>query len=99
MDVKLLGECLRDVIFPYHLSTVRTGEEALAFLQRQAPYTTAPRPDLILLDIHLPHQSGWDGPARARTVPSLAGISVVMLTGTFSLLRQGRVDQLQPTRC
>ena len=98
-DVKLLEECLRHVSFSYHLSTVCTGEEALAFLQRQAPYTTAPRPDLILLDIHLPHQSGWDVLAWVRTVPSLTGIPVVMLTGIFSLLDEERIDQLQPTRC
>ena len=30
----------------------------LAFLRRQGQYTTAPRPDLILLDLNLPKKDG-----------------------------------------
>lgn len=98
-DVKLLEECLREVTFSYHLSTVRSGEDAIAFLQRQAPYARAPRPDLILLDIHLPQKSGWDVLAWVRTQPPLSRIPVVMMTGVFSPLDEERIDQLQPTRC
>ena len=98
-DMKLLQVCLNDITLPYHLHTVISGEAALAFLQRQAPYTGAPRPDLILLDIHLPKKSGWDVLAWVRAQPSLSGLPVVMLTGVFSPFDEERVDQLQPTRC
>ena len=98
-DVKLLEECLREVTFSYHLHTVRSGEDAIAFLQRQAPYARAPRPHLILLDIHLPQKSGWDVLAWVRAQPPLSNIPVVMMTGVFSPLDEERVDQLQPTRC
>ena len=98
-DITLLRECLRHVSFPYDLNTVRDGETALAFLQRQAPYRAAPRPDLILLESHLPKQSGWDVLAWLRTQPFLTRIPVVMLTGIFSLLDEERIEQLQPTRC
>jgi len=98
-DVKLLEECLREVTFSYHLHTVRSGEDAIAFLQRQAPYARAPKPHLILLDIHLPQKSGWDVLAWVRAHPPLSGIPVVMMTGVFSPLDEERVDQLRPTRC
>ena len=55
-DIKLLQECLDDVKFPYHLSIASDGEAVLAFLARQAPYTEAPTPGLILLDIYLPQK-------------------------------------------
>jgi len=85
-----LQECLRHVSFPYYLSTVRDGEAALAFLQRQAPYRAAPRPDLILLASHLPKQSGWAVLAWLRTQPFLTRIPVVMLTALGQ-----QIDQLR----
>jgi len=99
VDAKVLERCLRDVTFPYHLSTVGDGEAALAFLQRHAPYRAAPRPDLILLESQLPKHSGWDVLAWLRAQPFLTRIPVVMLTGIFSLLDEERIEQLQPTRC
>ena len=99
VDAKVLESCLRKRTFPYRLSVVNTGEAALAFLQRHAPYTTAPRPDLILLDIYLPQKSGWDVLAWVRATSALRSIPVVMLTGIFSLLDEERIEQLQPTRC
>src|SRR5438309_1191387 len=98
-DVKLVEECLREVTFSYHLHTIHDGENALAFLQRQVPYTRAPRPDLILLDIHLPQTSGWDVLAWVRAQPSLARIPVAMLTGIFSPDDEEHIGRLQPTRC
>lgn len=39
---------------------VRSEEEAVSFLRRQAPRGDAPRPDMILLDLHLGGGSGFD---------------------------------------
>jgi CheY-like chemotaxis protein len=98
-DVKLLQRCLRHVTVPYHLSVVSDGEAALAFLEHQAPYTLAPSPALLLLDIHLPKKSGWDVLAWVRAQSSLSSLPVVMLTGIFSPYDEERIDRLQPTRC
>jgi two-component system, chemotaxis family, response regulator Rcp1 len=99
VDTKVLERCLRNVTFPYDLSTISDGAAAIAFLERQAPYTRAPRPDLLLLDIHLPKKSGWDVLAWVRAQSALSHIPVVMLTGIFSLLDEERIGRLQPTRC
>jgi two-component system, chemotaxis family, response regulator Rcp1 len=98
-DIKLLQECLDDVKFPYHLSIASDGEAALAFLARQAPYTEAPTPGLILLDIYLPQKSGWEVLEWVKATPSLSNIPVVMLTGTLSPFDEKERDCLQPTRC
>lgn len=38
----------------FAVHTVESGTEALAFLERRAPYAEAPRPAFIVLDFHLP---------------------------------------------
>jgi two-component system, chemotaxis family, response regulator Rcp1 len=99
VDVQILQRYLQDVAFPYHLSVVRDGEAALASLERQAPYTAAPRPDLILLDIYLPKKSGWEVLEWLRATPALATIPVVMLTGILAPSDEQERDRLQPAHC
>ncbi len=43
---------------PYSLQVVTDGAQALAFLKQSEPYSDAPRPDLILLDMDLPGVPG-----------------------------------------
>jgi CheY-like chemotaxis protein len=64
------------------LSVVSDGEEALAFLYRRGPYTTAPRPDLILLDLNLPRRSGREVLAEIKVDENLRRIPVVVLTSS-----------------
>lgn len=53
------------------------GATALAQLRRQ-------RPDVILMDIHLPGLDGVALTQRLKASPHLAGIPIVMLTGDAS---------------
>jgi len=99
VDVQVLQRCLRAVPFPYHLTVVSDGEAALAFLQRHAPYTVAPTPGLILLDVHLSKKSGWDVLRWVRAQAALSHIPVVMLTGAFAPFYQEQRDKLRPTLC
>jgi len=62
---------------------VKDGEEALDFLYRRGRYadpTTAPRPELILLDIRLPKVDGHEVLRRIKADEALRAIPVVMLT-------------------
>jgi CheY-like chemotaxis protein len=62
---------------------VKDGEEALDFLYRRGRYadpTTAPRPELILLDIQLPKVDGHEVLRRIKADEVLRAIPVVMLT-------------------
>jgi len=98
-DARLLAECLRTLPFPYYLSIVTDGDSTLAFLQHQVPYTQAPTPDLILLDIHPLKRSGWEVLEWLRTQPALAPIPIVMWGGRIAPFDEHERERLHPTEC
>ena len=63
---------------------VGTGQEAIAFLKREEPYTQAPRPCVVLLDWRMPQQDGYDVLQIVRTDPALQFLPVVVFTGSGS---------------
>lgn len=79
-DARLAIEAFREARVRNNLSVVGDGEVALAFLRREAPYTQAPRPDLILLDLNLPRKSGRELLRDIKSDPGLGRIPVVVLT-------------------
>ena len=63
-----------------HLSVVKDGVEAMAFLRRREPYADAPRPDIVLLDLNLPRKDGREVLAEVKADPDLRRIPIVILT-------------------
>ncbi|MBO1319371.1 response regulator [Acanthopleuribacter pedis] len=60
------------------------GEEAVAFLERRAPFEDAERPSLILLDLKLPKMDGLEVLDYIKNSENLKTIPVVMLTTSAS---------------
>ena len=79
-DVRLTVEAFKEGKMRNHLNAVGDGVEALAFLRREGPYTKAPRPDLILLDLNLPKKDGREVLAEIKVEEDLKRIPVVVLT-------------------
>lgn len=79
-DVRLTVEALKEAKVINHLTVLKDGVDALAFLRRQAPYSTAPRPHLMLLDLNLPRMDGREVLAAIKADESLKHIPVVVLT-------------------
>ncbi len=66
---------------------VKDGNDLLQYLHRQGDYATpgqAPRPDLILLDLNMPHKDGRQSLAEIKADPNLRSIPVVVLTASSS---------------
>jgi two-component system, chemotaxis family, response regulator Rcp1 len=59
-DVRVTQETLKKVQLSTHLDVVGDGTEAMAFLRKHDPYLNARRPDIILLDLHLPRKTGFE---------------------------------------
>lgn len=67
-----------------HLERVGSGEAALAFLEKEQPYTDRGRPDVILLDLNLPGMSGLEVLSVIKSTAEWRAIPVVVLTTSGS---------------
>ena len=79
-DVRLTKEALKDAKVSNTLHVVEDGVAALDFLYRRGEYATAPRPDLVLLDLNLPKKNGREVLEEVKQDPQLKMIPVVILT-------------------
>lgn len=79
-DELMTREAFEDNKIRNTLHVVRDGEEALDFLYQRGEYTTAPRPDLILLDLNLPKYDGRQVLEKIKSDQDLQDIPVVVLT-------------------
>lgn len=79
-DVRLTQEALREGKVRNNLTVARDGEEALQMLRRSGGYASAPRPDLVLLDLNLPRKDGREVLAIMKGDDELRRIPVVVLT-------------------
>ena len=81
-DARLTREALAQSKIKNNLSYARDGEEAIAFLRRLPPFSDAPTPDLVLLDLNLPRRDGREVLEDIKKDPKLRHIPVVILTSS-----------------
>ncbi len=81
-DVRLTQESLRESQIKNELFIAKDGEEAIKFLCQEGEYGTAPRPDLVLLDLNLPKKTGRDVLFFAKSRLDLMEIPVIILTSS-----------------
>ena len=80
-DVRLTQEALKEAAHARtRLHVAGDGVEALEFLHKQGDFASAPRPDLMLLDLNLPRVDGRQVLAEVKGDPDLRRIPVVVLT-------------------
>jgi CheY-like chemotaxis protein len=79
-DVRLTREALKDAKVHISLHVAADGMEAMAFLNREGVHASAPRPDLILLDLNLPKKDGRAVLKEIKESAVLGSIPVVILT-------------------
>jgi chemotaxis family two-component system response regulator Rcp1 len=79
-DIRLTREAFRDTNSPINLHVAIDGVDAMSFLRRQERYISAPRPDLILLDLNLPKMDGREVLAQIKSDDNLRTIPTIILT-------------------
>lgn len=79
-DVLMTREAFEDHKLANELHVVSDGVEAMDFLHRRGEHASAPRPDLILLDLNLPKMDGREVLTAVKSDPDLGAIPVVVLT-------------------
>lgn len=65
---------------PAQVTWVKTIEDALRVLKRQGPHSDSPPMDLILCDINLGNEDGWNLLKAIRSDRKLRHLPVIMLT-------------------
>lgn len=81
-DVLLVKRAFRKAKLNPQIEIVGDGDEAIAYLTRQPPYSDLALPSLILLDLKLPRRSGLEVLEWIRQQPQLKRILVIVLTSS-----------------
>lgn len=81
-DIRLIREVLKET--DNSLFVVKDGVEALKFLNLEANYSNAPRPDIIILDLNLPRKDGREVLKEIKKNDNLKSIPVIVLTTSNS---------------
>lgn len=79
-DVLIAREALAEAKLYNTIHVADDGVEAMDFLYRRGKFATAPRPDLILLDLNLPRKGGREVLTEIKADEDLKNIPVVVLT-------------------
>jgi len=79
-DIVLIEEAFAEAKLMNVIFKVWDGEEALAYLRQEGPYTHRRRPGLVLLDINMPKKNGFEVLQAMKADPLLQSLPVVMLT-------------------
>lgn len=83
-DVYLVREAFRQANLGANLTVVTDGEDALRFLDKEDIWSTAPVPDLVLLDLNLPRVSGGEVLAAMKSDERTRSIPVIVLTSSHA---------------
>jgi chemotaxis family two-component system response regulator Rcp1 len=81
-DACLTIEALQEGRVRNNINVIEDGVSALEYLRREGRYRSAPRPDLILLDLNLPKKSGREVLQEIKQDANLRRIPVVIMTSS-----------------
>jgi CheY-like chemotaxis protein len=96
-DVVFLKEAIEAGPTRIAVQVVGNGEDAMRFLRRQGPFSAAPRPDVVMMDLNVPLKSGKEVLQEMAAEPALRTIPVAILTTSSS---ESHVTQCYtPGRC
>ena len=79
-DILLTREAFKNNKLVNAIHVAEDGIQALDFLYKRGKYASAPRPDLILLDLNLPRKNGREVLAEIKADDNLRSIPIVVLT-------------------
>ncbi len=85
-DLVFMGEAFKKAKCDIALQKVRNGEEAIAYLNGQAPYDDRnkfPLPTVMLLDLNMPKKDGFEVLAWVRGQPVLKRLAIIILTASM----------------
>jgi CheY-like chemotaxis protein len=92
-DLALMRAAFKMANYNIPLQEVRNGEEAIAYLKGEGPYqdrNSFPLPTVMLLDLNMPKQNGFDVLGWVRAQPVLKRLPIIILTAS---MRSGDLER------
>ena len=81
-DALLMRMAFKNAEMPSHVTVAETAEIGLSILRREPAYADSPCPDIILLDLNLPHMRGSEFLGLVKADPELRMIPIVVLSSS-----------------
>ncbi|MGP8199480.1 MAG: response regulator [Limisphaerales bacterium] len=84
-DLMLMREAFKMAKCRHPLQEVHNGEEAIAYLKGESPYSDRdkfPLPIIMLLDLNMPRKNGFDVLTWVRVQPGLKRLAITILTAS-----------------
>ena len=85
--LELISQALK--LVGYEITGVASGEKGLALMRKQ-------KPDLVLLDLMMPHISGWEVYQTMKADTALANVPVIVITARVPSQDRVLVEGLPP---
>ena len=83
-DASIVEEMLGEMGVPLSAFVATDGQIAMRYLERKDDFTSASRPDLVILDLNLPRVNGFDILKHMKSSTDLRSIPIVILTGSLN---------------
>jgi chemotaxis family two-component system response regulator Rcp1 len=90
----LVREVIRTQNLPLDVHVVEDGEKAIQFIARSDEDDSAPRPQLLLLDLNLPKMEGFEVLRHLRGSRRSTAIPVLIVTSSDSVADRAQAAQL-----
>ena len=97
-DVLLIREALREHHVEHDLYVLNDGLQAARYIEHLGEASDTPWPDLLLLDLNLPHWDGHELLQLFRAHPLCKGIPVIVITSSGAEADRKRAAELGATR-
>ena len=97
-DVLLVREALKEHHVEHELHVVKHGLQAERYIKRIGEASDAPCPDVLLLDLNLPHRDGHELLQLFRAHPLCAATPVIVVTSSDAEKDRKRAAELGATR-
>jgi two-component system, chemotaxis family, response regulator Rcp1 len=98
-DIQLVHRALSDLAYDATLYAVQSVELAASFLSAEGAFAGLPRPDLVVLDLHLPQLAGDRILNEVAAAPATRDIPVIVVTGSDAVQPIGRASAVLRKPC